>query len=232
METFINQLCSSYIKGGSIWPQIRGGINIYMLGTIAKIQLTERFDWRNFLDSELSEKQLASAYEVMERLHIKSGIILSIKVDLQDEWRSAKAAIFKSFLYFILEGIPQYNSSIKELLTLRNADIIQKFTDEVPIEQNAFYKICESAKSELIKYTDLAELFVYSVSKNYETDTSRYEGICKKYYLSLSKVGDVQLAKNCLNIVRTNLDEHLKINYSTQCYSAVCWGFDLPHYLN
>lgn len=231
METHINQLFSSYLKGGAIWPQIRGGINIHMLSTIANIQLTNKFDWKYFLDSELSEKQLAMAYKVMDGLHIKSGVSLSTKVNLQDEWQSAKAAIFKSLLYFIFKKNPDYKLSIKELLTFKNADIIQKFIEDITLEETIFYNICINSKSEINKFTDLAELFVYYISKKNGINKIRYQEISDKYKISLRNFGDIEMAKSCLSIVNGYLYEHLKSNYSEHCFESVCWGFELPQYL-
>jgi hypothetical protein len=164
----------------------------------------------------------------MEKLHRRSGVFLNNWVDLQNEWRSAKAAIFKSYLHFITGKTPYYRTSVKELLTGEHASYIEKFIYENENEVNRFYEICRFAKKRLREFFDLSELFVYYVSIKMNIEKARYQFTSRKYGLNFSGEGDRLAATRCLNIVNLGLRKYLADSFPGLRYEAVCWGFELP----
>jgi hypothetical protein len=220
---------SAYIKGGVRWPQIRGGINIFLLSSIESYHSVEKYiDWNMFIDNCLSEKQVKLSIRVMNMLHAKHKISLHKEVNMQDEWNSAKAAILKSFLHFFEKCEPAYNESIKELLSRENAIRVQQGTCVNKELVDIFFRMIKTAKNCLDSLNDMSDVFQDLIAGNnsMELDENKME-IFRKYDLPLSK-SNVTNVTSILNYVENTLKSTLAKEFSQYTYAAFCWGFYLP----
>lgn len=99
--TFVSkELFAAYIKGGRLWPQIQGGINVSILHQC--LQTDHLFSIDAFSRSSLSEKQLQGSLAILNQDHSKAGIVLGpIPFStLQKEWEFAKKMTLHSFSLF------------------------------------------------------------------------------------------------------------------------------------
>lgn len=227
MNTY-NNVFRAYLRGGSKWPQIRGGINIYMLGSLVDAYTIINFDWNSFIKSDLSPEAIVKSQTLMDSFHKKSGISLTQYPNLQDEWNSAKAGIIKSALYFIQGQAPVYEKSIKELLNKTNADTIGVCFLDVDLANN-FTKLCMSAETELIKLEALSNAFIYFISKN-KFNLSEINNFAVQYGFRIQS-DDIANAKTILSLVENNLTNTLNKSFTNSYTKSICWGFELP-YLN
>jgi hypothetical protein len=214
----------SYLKAGIIWPQIRGGINIYLLNAITKAYA---FDWEAFRILRLSEKYLNMAGSVFNVAYHKSGILRPYEIDFEGDWRSAKAAVFKSILHFISGSKPQYRLSIKQLLTEENAELIQKFIEKEPDKWNTFCEMTNIAKAEIDKYSDIAQLYVSCISTKTNYSSIHLRTICIKYHLQFTKISLLTTAQECLYVIDCKLRKKLRLDFPSQSINSICWGFQL-----
>lgn len=51
-------LFKAYLVGGTKWPQIRGGINIYLLNSFGKYLTDTEKNLKYFFESSLSDEQI------------------------------------------------------------------------------------------------------------------------------------------------------------------------------
>src|SRR5262245_32913649 len=100
---------TEYLRGGQLWPQLRGGINIYVMASL--FHATDLFScWKAFVQSQLSPLQLEKAKKTLVLAHRRGGItnpaIVTNEI-LQKEWRLAKRGVYKSLLYYTQEECPK-----------------------------------------------------------------------------------------------------------------------------
>ena len=217
----------AYLKGGTKWPQIRAGINIYLLCSIGHYREKNIIDWVAFTNVKLTKRQINAATSIMKVLHNKSNIKLSKEVNIQDEWFSAKAAILKSLLHFLKGHEPHHVLSIKELLNLENSIQIKLQEDKNKELLDIFFKMCDTAKGCLDEFDELSELFVDLLSEPESLKNEKYHEVAKKNGLILNGHSRIENITKCLEYVECKIRNILKKDYDAYPIDSVCWGFSM-----
>ncbi|QMU63072.1 MAG: hypothetical protein GKR88_01480 [Flavobacteriaceae bacterium] len=219
-----NSLVSAYLKGGSFWPQIRGGINIYLLEAI--FIMNNNFKFSDFLELKINKNKEALIISSMNRLHKKYGIVLTDKIYISEEWKSAQAGVFLTCLCYIKNDLPTYNRSIKELLTLDNANYLQNYFD---IEYNyiTFSRAIKSSVDVLEAARDLSKIFSFHLSRKELPLPDFFYETAKKYNMEIQEKPNYRIANECLVIASSLIELQLNKLHNSAIL-PLTWGFKLP----
>lgn len=225
------QLFASYILGGRLWPQLRGGINLCIINTLAQgsefpSQLTE------FEGSRFSEKQVDSARMIMVQDHAKGGIkIQKLPSDamMLNEWTKAKAGVFFS-LHKYMNPTERCELMFDEIEANANRIIAEASVCLSKDESRATFANTSGQVYEVFRgHTDLAKLFVIASFWAHQREASYLaqqvdiDATQRKYGISESVVDDAGAVRvRCCNIF-TNLIQSRLIDKNV---GWLTWGFN------
>lgn len=209
----------AYLKGGRLWPQLRGGINIAVLATLMEAGFPQ---FPDFVQSRFTQKQLSSAKLLMEQDHCKAGVFTVQPISdslMENEWEKTKRFALKSLRSFVLEYHHSdcFSSCYNEPLV--EARSLQDYFED---PQNAkatevLFKTTKLAYSILLQHAHLGHLFTlsYYQPEQYrqalEKETERYSAKAEKYGIpSPKECPSTELKKSSCSKIKTLLQNHLQ----------------------
>ncbi len=152
-------LFKAYIRGGSLWPQKRGGINIFLLSQLLSNDL--RNEWYPFVSSIFSQEQLGHTRIAMQALHGHAGIPICVTDEtLSGEWSITKAAACRSLLFYARRADPRSGGQplqafLDPKLLIEVNDFVANLDNQTESTMRA---LVLRARNELLANADLSRL--------------------------------------------------------------------------
>lgn len=224
----------TYLKATSLWPQRRGGINLYLIAQLFSSIVTPE-SWRDFMMSVLSSNQAERAFDAMNRLHRQAGISRGItRNDVERDWISAKSSLHRSIIYFL--------SNVDPISDLNPSDLISEdrvyMTGEIILDElnkhmlDSIREMSFSGMEVLEQNKKLATIYRFSFfskdQQNKELDLKRkfYSKYINFYFPSMEQDKGIHLTSEILfDKIREMLSEEFESKFPAICKDWLLWGF-------
>lgn len=231
-----HRLFCAYMQGGRRWPQLRGGINIFLINEIFRAQEPSR-EVQDFANTQFTEDQVRKIKFVMNQDHARAGVILPNEGSSSlviNEWKKAKSSALYSLYHYILGPplVPEKLSALNYETIAYQDEVIGYFKGNRNFEQ--LLKISSVAYGTMLKHHDLSQLYTLAnfspAEKEHEYLRRRdfYDSTLIKYQITLSIVEDAHTVKAaCCQTITDLLEQNLKPYESVQNTQWIRWGFSL-----
>jgi hypothetical protein len=225
-------LFKAYLKGGALWPQKRGGINIFLLSQL--MTNGPKILWPPFVLSTFSSDQVRQVRNAMQALHDHAGIPISVTDEtLFKEWSVTKAAVCRSLLFYARRADPRSGGQALEdfanTLFVSEADAFVANLDE-QTESN-MKRLVLRARDVLVEHADLARLVVLTFywESQRQAEYQRH----RQFYLQASeRYGHRRLTEDAtgarghyLATITTLLKTTLIREFPNEFVDWLVWGF-------
>lgn len=221
------EVFTAYLKGGRLWPQKRGGINIAILSAYTKNALPLP-DFMMFAKSQFNQEQIQSTRKVMIQDHLKGGIYLPHTIPdsmMNKQWYKAKAYALISLVHAI-EKFEQENLFFKKEDIKDEVDIVEMaihlnhyFSEHKKLTKYTLIReMSNEANRILLKHTDLAKLFILSYYPQDSFEESlkswkKIDCISKSYGLFPLTCKREELYIRCTQIITNILENNLRSQF-------------------
>jgi hypothetical protein len=216
-----HELYCAYLRGGRLWPQKRGGINISLLSAYFKGG-SQVNDIRTLAHVCFNEKQIQATKTIMIQDHMKGGIRLPETLPdalIKKEWLKARSYALMSLQSFVQDAKVVKTSndiSEEELMDLANY-LNDFFLDAKRKEQrkDLIKEMTEEANRILWEHSALAKLFILSnygdtqFKNTYINSSKKFDEISSQYGLSLKDNSPQEIKEKCCAIIKKILSDNL-----------------------
>ncbi len=227
-----------YIRGGRLWPQKRGGINISIMSALSKSNdLNSGF--QQLVNSSFSTKQIHATWKMMVTDHTHAGITIPVDETsalLHLEWTKSQGGVCKTFLMFF--GIDSLaldaQQDVKNYIRGHYiASITQMLSD--PANKARFEGLRQMAQASslvLEKHQELAALFRLTyytptaLMEIYQPNQAQLEQTAGSYNITASLLhAPREHRSQCLERMEALLQDELSNLFPGYPHNWITWGF-------